>query len=469
MVTKKLLAAAVLVLATGARSPAGEIAYVAATNRIVVTGYAAERPATLTDLLEADRKHKWGRVSYDEKADNFTVHASLWIGTNTDYGTFFQIGRTDHPRETLTLHGDLVVTPPKNSGRVVKHWTDYDGSRRDHRYRISNRLTLGDPGNPDIRPTVKIACSSRNEFNVRVMAAPPPEKVPEGRWYYTPVGEWHMFHATLTAAVPDSEHTYEASICLSHAGVNYRMKGSTFSWWDGSLFKTVYIPVRGLGREDRTVRGMTFENGGSAAGLFHCVDCVLRNLSVARVDNGGLRCVFESNDYNIQLTHSHVGVVLTDCQLGPQRQSFTVPRSTRPESWLRSYSVYRDVPDLKLVLNPGVIERISLPVVVTDAEGRPVPIAAVTIDCPTDPYGTAVERGLAVTGEDGLTPSRAEGRALVITARELRPTDDPAQPNIVSHRYRMRVSAPGFAPHETELDSAKDIPRPVQVVLDRAR
>ena len=80
-----------------------------------------------------------------------------------------------------------------------------------------------------------------------------------------------------------------------------------------------------------------------------------------------------------------------------------MPRSTRPESWLRNYSVYRDVPDLELVLNPGVIERISLPVAVTDAEERPIPIAAVTIDCPTDPYGTAVERGLAVTGEDGLT------------------------------------------------------------------
>jgi hypothetical protein len=93
----------------------------------------------------------------------------------------------------------------------------------------------------------------------------------------------------------------------------------------------------------------------------------------------------------------------------------------------------------------------------------------VTIDCPTDPYGTAVGRCLAVTGDDGLTPFRAEGRALVITARELRPTDDPAQPDIVSYRYRIRVTAPGFAPHERELDSAKDIPRPVQVVLDRAR
>jgi hypothetical protein len=79
--------------------------------------------------------------------------------------------RSDHPRGTRTFHGHLVVMPPKNSGRVVKHWRDHDGSRRDHRYRISNRLTLGDPGNPDITVSIgmflicptDIACASPPE------------------------------------------------------------------------------------------------------------------------------------------------------------------------------------------------------------------------------------------------------------------------------------------------------------------
>ena len=76
-------------------------------------------------------------------------------------------------------------------------------------------------------------------------------------------------------------------------------------------------------------------------------------------------------------------------------------------------------------------------------------------------------RGLAVTGSDGRTPSAAEGRAIVITKRELRPTDDPARPQSIEHTYRLRVAAPGYAAAQFELATDAPLPRPFEVTLNR--
>ncbi len=85
----------------------------------------------------------------------------------------------------------------------------------------------------------------------------------------------------------------------------------------------------------------------------------------------------------------------------------------------------------------------------------------------TDASGLATARGLAVTGADGLTPSDALGRALVVAAREFRPTDDPARPRLITRTYRLRVTAPGFAPRDVELRPHERLPRPVVVALRR--
>ena len=91
-----------------------------------------------------------------------------------------------------------------------------------------------------------------------------------------------------------------------------------------------------------------------------------------------------------------------------------------------------------------------------------------TVDCPGDREGLAVWRGLAVAGRDGRTPSSAEGRALVITTRERRPTGDPARPEMVQHAYRLRVRAPGYATREIELAPQAPLPRPIEATLSQA-
>lgn len=452
---KALRPVLMIAMACVAPAVAGEIRYDAEANRITVAGYAEERPATLDDVVAGDRARGWSKVAHDRSTDTFTIRATLWIGSDRDLGTFFQIGRPDHPTETLILHGDLVVCPPRRSAQ-----------RDDGRYRISNRLTMGDPDWPDIRPTVKMACTRKNEFGVKVLMVSMPKEASKRE--DLPVGELFMLNSTLTAATQDADHTYSAEIWLSHAGVNYRLQDSAISWWGGGLFRTAYLYTRRRPkREEQIVRGVTFENGGSARGPFDCLDCTFRNLAVARVDAGATRCVFEGNQVNCQLTSYQVGPLFTDCTLGPTPQPLRVPRSTRPEQWLRNYSVYRRASDLRLVLNPGMVERVSIPVKVVDRRGRPVAGAVVTVDCPDDREGLAVHRGLAVTGRDGLTPSDARGRALVVTKRELRPTDDPTRPQRIERAYRMRVTAPGCAARELSLAAGAVLPRPLKVTLPR--
>ncbi len=445
--------AALLALAIAGQAAAGEVQYDAKANRIVVAGFPEERPATLDNVLAADRAQGWKKIAYDSATDTFTLRATLWIGSNRDWGTFFQIGRPGHPRETLVLHGDLVVSLPRQSG------IRYDG-----RYRVSNRLTLGAPERPDIRPTIKIACSRKNEFRVRVLAPRIPQ-APKAR-ENLPMGEWFMFHSTLTAATPDAQHTYAAEIWLSHAGVNYRFENSTISWWAGTLFRTAYIYIRTRPkRAERVARGMTFEHGGNAQGPFDCEDCVFRDLAIGRVDSGATRCRFEGNRENLRMTPGHVGAVFLDCALGPALRPLRLPRSTRSEHWLRNYSVYRRASDLRLVLNPGIVERHSLLVKVVDGRGRPVAGAAVAVECADAHPESAVFRGFAVTDRDGLTPSVAKGRALVITTRERRPTDDPARPRLITHAYRLHVSASGYEPLALALDARAAIPRPLKAVV----
>ncbi len=455
-------AAAVFLFQPMPRIQAGSVAFDPGLNCIHIAGFPEEAPATLDDILTADRANGWGRAAYDAAADLYTVKASLQIGTNADWGTFFQIGRTNHPRETLMLHGHLTVAPPRNMGRIVHHYQDYAGGRYDGRLRVSNRLTLGIEGNPAVRPTVKVACAAPGGFSIRLLADAPP-KTEKGHWYYVPMGELFMFHAALTAA--DTNCPFAAALLLSHTGLNFKMRNSRIAWWRGNLFGVSFVATRGLNDDDRTVTGMTFENGGSAAAPFDAVDCIFSNLEVATQNRGATRCVFEGNRVNFQMLPSQAGIILTDCVIGPPEQPLRLPRSTRDEKWLRHYSVYKQSSDLNLVKNPGIIERISLPVQVSDGRGRPVVGAAVLVDCQGDVDDLFVQRSLAVTGPDGMTPDDALGRALLITRREYRPTDDPAKPETIAHVYNLTVMAPGHAVYRMTFDSAAEIPRPLIVAL----
>ncbi len=421
---------------------AGTLRYEPDANRIVVSGFAEEQPATLDDLLAADRAQGWRRVSRDPASDTVTVEAALWIGATNDWGTFFQIGRSNHPRETLVLRGDLVVTAPRSSRQ-----------RQDGRFEISNRLTLGDPDRPDIRPAVKIACSRWKEFAVRVLAAAAPAT-------NRPMGEWFMFHGTLTAATPDAQHAYAGGIAMSHLGVNYRIADATFSWWAGDLFVITVAPCPGAPPEpERVLRGVTFEHGGIVRWL-NFEDCVFRDLETALTQGGAVRCVFEANRNNWALHANHQGALLLDCTLGSAANPPRLPRTAN--TGLRGQGAYRHARDPRVAANPGVLDLVSLPVRVLDAQGRPVPDARVWLSCPADPDGPAVVRRLAVTGRDGQTPGAGSERALLRVRREWRPTDNPAAPEERTYAYRLRVEAPGLEEAvETSFSGAAELPGPL--------
>ncbi|MBM4080656.1 MAG: hypothetical protein FJ278_13215, partial [Planctomycetes bacterium] len=112
MSTPPRLGACLLCLLS-ARLLLADVAYDAAENCIWVKGFPEEAPATLDTVLNADSKGKWGKVTYDKARDTYTIAASLWIGSDDDLGTFVQIGRKDHPRETLVLKGDLWIRPTR--------------------------------------------------------------------------------------------------------------------------------------------------------------------------------------------------------------------------------------------------------------------------------------------------------------------------------------------------------------------
>ncbi len=439
-----------LALAAGPLA-AGTIRYEADANRIVVAGFPEEQPATLDDVRASDRAGGWGRIRFEPSTDTVTLEASLWIGAANDLGTFFQIGRPGHPRETLVLRGDLVVTPPRPSPQ-----------RRDGRLEVSNRLTLGDPAHPDIRPAVKMDCAAPGEHAVRVLAGT--NAWPTRRGPVLPLGELFMFHATLTAATPAPNRAYAASIRLSHAGANFQMADSAVSWWTGDLFSVLYVPYE-TWTDSRTMRGMTFEQGGRV-GWLAFEDCAFRGLDTALTHGGATRCVFENNRRNLALeAHNHVGAVLLDCVVGAPALPLRLARTRRDLAGLRAYSATRHARDLAVLSNPGVLECSSVPVQVVDARGRPVPRAAVRIECPAEPDGAALLRDLAVTDRSGLTPPPGHRQALVLVKREWRPTDRPEAPELKTYHYRLTIEAPGCPPAALPLDGAADWPSPLVVTL----
>jgi len=438
----------------------GIIAYDAGQNRITVSGFPEEAPVTLMDVFDADQEKGWSRMRFEAGSQTFSLDASLWIGSREDYGTFFQIGVPERPNETLVLSGDLVVTPPRPTGARVEHWSDYAGERYDGAYRVSNRLTVGDPNDPSIRASIRIASSRKDEFSVMVQSDPPPED-PAERWYF-PMGEIHLHNAILTSDTPHRNHTYTAEIHLAHLGGNYHLENSEISWWSGDLFRTVIVRMREQGPEARTARNMVFRNGGNASGPFAAVDCEFRHLETARTNRGAVRGMFSNNRNNIMLTPAHTGITLLDCELGESANPLLVPKSGRDEAWLRNYSVHKNSSYSELVLNPGVVEQKSVVVKVIDPDEQPVFGVAVIISNPDDLENLGVEVPLAVTGEDGLTPAGGSGdAALIVTTRELRPTDDPAAPREVTFVYRLRAEASGYEPVEIPLDTARKIPNPV--------
>lgn len=397
--------------------------------------------------MAADQRNGWKITDYDQATDTYRLQASLDIGSEEDLGTFFQLGRNNHPQETLVVCGDVWIRPPRVSSK-----------RSDGRARICNRLTLGDPQDPAINATLKIACTKAKEFGLAIGR----RTKDQAEWAFR--GDLHVYHSTITAATPDRAHLVAGyvdfdGVPTSWYGSDIRLIDATISW---------ITDVYGVQAHNSVLEGATFEHGDqmitNGRQVIH--HCTFRDLQVAVCEGGCLDatvigCRFSDNERNWTLGAVQSGIVtggieMIDCETGPQRR----PVDLRKNEIAPQQAIASHVP-----LYPTYTELRSLVVKVADAAGQPIPDAWVNVSCDTD--ANAVRRGLATTDERGLTPDDPEGQAILITQRKLQATDDPKQPREFSFRYEVSVQAAGYAPQRLTLAHDQSLPRPLTVALTR--
>lgn len=442
----------------------GSITYDTEQDCIWVAGFPEESPAMLGTVLKADQENGWGKVSYDQATDTYGINTSLWIGTDQDAGTFFQIGSKEHPKETLTIKGDFWIRPPKKSQR----------RRTDRRFAIVNRLTVGDLNDASIQPTIKIDCSQPQEFGLFV-----------GLGGSKAGGDLYLYNCMVTAAQPDQDHV-QRGVDYAKAKDGFiggwwptdlRLINSTISWMGGSLYLGAPAAGPNLTRQQShcIIDGATFENIPQVRFLNPCEvysearweaapmfikNCTFRNLENVVAPNGEgifVNCRFENNRNNLSLVPAHSGAILIDCHLGPQKDPIAVAKTTIPVEKLRRYGN---------ILNPGLGQGQSLLVAVVDQKGRPVPAALVMVASEDDQ--SAVVSGIAVTNEQGLTSTDVEKDALIIVNRRYLPTDDPTQPEEKPYSFQVAVRATGYQTETAAISRGQTrIARPLKVVLKK--
>jgi len=432
--TAGLLASLIISVSLGT-AEGGEVLYCEAENAIWLKDFAEEAPADLTIVLDADRQNGWGKVRYDRATDTTVINASLWIGDDVTLGTFFQIGRKDHPSETVIVKGDVWVRPPKEST-----------TRSDDRLSIVNRLRLGDPEDETIRATLRIACEQRQQYGVRIGF--------RDKETWISRGELHVFNSTITAAIADRDHMLKP---WGWYGSDVQLVGATISWIDGTM-------TYGVQAHNGTIRRTTFEHGGAALrnGQQVARNCVFRNLETAVAEGGCLSatligCTFENNRRNWTLGGSSgVGVTMIDCDIKPQNEPIQLIKNRlSPEEAVRR----------RMPIYPTYTEWRMLEVKVVDPEGAMIPDAIVTVDCTEDP--DAVQNGLTLTDATGLTPADSTGGAVLITRKRLQATDDPEKPTEFDFTYNVSVHKRDYETKRILLKSNEQIPRPLVVELGR--
>jgi hypothetical protein len=450
------------------KRPGPQITYDASRNCLSVIGFPEEEPATMAAILDADRKHGWGKVAYDRATDTYRVDADLWIGDEEGGGTFVQIGDREHPEVTVVVKGTVWVRPPKESPL-----------RSDGLASVINRLTLGDPESPKIRATLAIACDSPGQHGLYIGYNPPRIK---SSAEVRQRGSLHVYHGTITAATQDPKHVwggrdYTGEKSNPRWGApgwyasDVRLKGATISWFEGCVTYGMQTGKRAF-REPvewtrpnplMSVEDTRFEHGGSAVsnGEQCLVRCAFRNMETAVAEGGCLaakltNCVFEGNRANWTLgSLQSGGIVLVDCKIGPPKDPIAISKNriTLEQATHQHLPVY-----------PACLERQSLRVQVLDRAGRPVPEAIVTVSCKSDPE--AVGRGAALTDSTGLTPGDFESGAILVTTRKYQATDDPNHPQETTFAYEVAAAKAGFQPAVVELPLGGPIRTPLVVTLD---
>lgn len=421
---------------------AGTVTYQADPRVLTIAGFPEDAPATMDTLLQADQQNKWGVVSYDKASDTYRVDASLYIGTNTDLGTYVQVGRKDHPKETVVVKGDIWIKCPKKS--IV---------RSDGQMAIANRLTLGYPKDPAITAMLKIDCAKPGEYAL-VMGT-------RSKTEWKPGGDLYVYHSTLAAATTGAQHRVGCS----------KVFGDDVPAWYASRVRLIQAqvsgligPLYGLSSENSVIEDSVFEDMGTVLQNGNQIvrNCTFRNCGTVFAEGGCLyvravNCVFEGNDANWTAGGSSGrGVNFIGGQVGPQKNPPALSKNNlTPENAVRQ----------RLPIYPAYTEWLVLPVQVAGPRGKPVGGVFVNVSCVDDP--AAVQNGFAMTDAGGLTPADLDKRAILVIRRKLVATDNPKQPQIVPLVYTIAVQAPGYREQKLALSNGQDIPRPLIVKLAR--
>lgn len=425
--TTSIVLTAVALLCAGLAPAAPEIRYLGPERAVWIRGFRYGRPATMDDVLAADRSGGWDRVTFDPETDTFTVKASLWIGGTASWDpTYVQLGRQGHPREIVVVHGNVWIRPPRTSMERV-----------DGRPGLVNRLTLGSPTQTNVSACLKIACETPEQYGLFIGQRDKEHGTVFG-------GELNVYHSTITAAVQDHEHRLRGADWYQgmHTGwyaSRVELVGASISWVD-------HCVGYGLRKGSYRIQDCTFDHCSTVLvqGHHEVTGCRFLNLTgpaINAISIRFIRCTFRDNAQNWAVQH-YTGrfAEMINCDIGQPQQPLQLMKNVRSPKVLLRYGcpVY-----------PFYVERTSCVVHVHDENGAPLRGAVVSLQCEDDPLShlsnlSAVRHPVAVTDEHGRTPVRAEDGAILPAVLCLQATNDPEAPREHTLTYELLVEAVGY-------------------------
>ncbi len=432
-----------------------EITYDPDRNVIRITGFPEIRPATLTTLLETDRKQGWKKVNYDAKSKTYRINANLWIGDETGLGAFLRMGSPETPELTVIMDGSIWVKPPRKSAK-----------RSDGRYSIMNGLIIGDPDNEKIRVTVKFNCKKQGEYALAVGRRSKASGT-------IPRGSIRIYNSEITAMNQDGRHNWSCryrGCTFGWYASEVDIRNTTFSWFHHTPFYGIDTGIFKDPKKKQVkdiipnpiiqFRNCRFVHGGCGFlnGILYIEDCEFENLHYAIRDGGSLaakivNCKFKNNRVNFTLGSVYSkGIILRDCEIGKSVKPDQVKRNRLNPAILAK----RGVP-----VFPACIVQQVLTVKVVDSTGKPVAGVVVEADCPGNPE-MAVQ-GISITGKNGLTPSDLES-GLLITISRLAASNKPGPAKQETFKYRIKARHSGISA-QIIFDSVRASDKPLIIRL----
>ncbi len=385
------------------------IVYDKKSNTIKISDCPSDMPCTPAGLYSLDQTQDWGKVAYDEKTDTYTVSCNLQIGDNDGTETFFQVGSTDNPKETLVMRGNIYLAP---------FWVKGENTGLYYRVPVlHNRLTLGVEGNKEITPALKFSpVSVKNKTGIYSGT-----KIGvDGKNKSGVGGELFTFNATVGSA---GYKYYRNTLGM------VKLVNTTFS---GSINELVY----GLAnfKRNSVIDGCTFKDSRYGAGVNATLtlrNCVFENLSVCAVsDPGGINaklinCVFKNNQQNFRLQITAKGVTLVDCEVAPGKVPDTIT-SRKFRGTMRF---------------PKLVSTRHIVVKVVDSTGKPV--AGAEVSAIPEQKSAEAAPAKAKTDSNGLTPGNDAKKTLLLAEYCKQAVEGSDTPKETTFSYKVTVSKAG--------------------------